>query len=251
MQDEDPEETYHSLYMKRLMEEAGITCKIITGLSGLHWDDAGFVIDSDGEQINWVWKTWAWETALDQLRIELSDNATAMPDERLDDKLRRPPRLSDVLLREEVMVFEPLWTLIPSNKAILPVLWMLYPNHPYLLNTQFELTDDLKSEGYVSKPIVGRCGENISIFDTSRDVVVATEGQFEHHDEIYQQLFRLPKIEGRSVQIGTFTAGGTLGGGCVRADVSPIIRSDSNLLALRILNDAAFLAWEQKDAPNQ
>ena len=31
-------------------------------------------------------------------------------------------RLIDVLLRPEVLVYEPLWTAIPSNKAILPVL---------------------------------------------------------------------------------------------------------------------------------
>jgi glutathionylspermidine synthase len=36
-------------------------------------------------------------------------------------------RLIDVLLRPEVLVFEPLWTVIPGNKAILPVLWSLFP----------------------------------------------------------------------------------------------------------------------------
>lgn len=31
---------------------------------------AGEVVDGDGVPIAWVWKTWAWETALDQLRAE-------------------------------------------------------------------------------------------------------------------------------------------------------------------------------------
>ena len=36
--DNDPEETYHALYMKEAMDAAGIRVKIIKGVSGLHWD---------------------------------------------------------------------------------------------------------------------------------------------------------------------------------------------------------------------
>lgn len=34
-------------------------------------------------------------------------------------------RLIDALLRPEVLNFEPLWTVIPGNKAIRTVLWSL------------------------------------------------------------------------------------------------------------------------------
>ncbi|WP_172902749.1 glutathionylspermidine synthase family protein, partial [Escherichia coli] len=34
-----------------------------------------------------------------------------------------------------MLVFEPLWTVIPGNKAILPILWSLFPHHRYLLDT--------------------------------------------------------------------------------------------------------------------
>jgi len=106
-----------------------------------------------------------------------------------------------VLLRRDVRVFEPLWTLIPSNKAILAVLWQLYPNHPHLLNSQFELTDDLRGKDYVIKPIVGRCGANISIMDRHDSVIGETSGQFNERDQIYQEFFNLPKIEGSNVQL--------------------------------------------------
>ena len=140
------------------------------------------------------------------------------------------------------MVYEPLWTLVPSNKAILPVLWTLYPNHPYLLNTGFELSAALKASGYVEKPIVGRCGANISLFGAEDGLIEATEGAFGARDNIYQELFALPKIGGLNVQVGTFTAAGSLGGAGVRVDASPIIRSNSDILALRVLDDEAFLA---------
>ena len=62
-------------------------------------------------------------------------------------------RLIDVLLRPEVLVYEPLWTAIPSNKAILPVLWSLFPNHRYLLEAGFELTSELIKNGYAQNQL--------------------------------------------------------------------------------------------------
>ncbi|MCF3881891.1 glutathionylspermidine synthase family protein, partial [Salmonella enterica] len=72
-------------------------------------------------------------------------------------------RLIDVLLRPEVWVFEPLWTVIPGNKAILPILWSLVPHHRYLLDTDFTVNDELVQTGYALKPIAGRCGSNIDL----------------------------------------------------------------------------------------
>jgi glutathionylspermidine amidase/synthetase len=242
MQDRDLEETYHALYMKAAAEAAGIRCKIIKGVAGLDWDDEAFVVDQDGERINFVWKTWAWETALDQIRAEIDeDEATRLLPPR-EERVKKPPRLVDVLLRRDVMVFEPLWTLIPSNKAILPILSMLYPNHRYLLNTQYELTDELRASGYAAKPIVGRSGANISIFDEDSTLIGETTGRFEDRDQIFQEYFKLPKLEGANMQIGTFTVAGTLGGICIRTDKSAVITTNSDLLPLRIVPDDEFLA---------
>lgn len=72
-------------------------------------------------------------------------------------------QLTDVLLRPEVLVFGPLWTVIPGNKAILPILWSLFPYHCYQLDTDFIVNDELMRTGYVVKPIAGRCGNNIDL----------------------------------------------------------------------------------------
>lgn len=42
--------------------------KILFGLDELRWDAAGQLIDADGRLVNCVWKTWAWETAIEQVR---------------------------------------------------------------------------------------------------------------------------------------------------------------------------------------
>ena len=237
LQDEDKEEDYHALYMKAAAEAAGARCKLVRGLDGLGWDKAGRVVDADGERIDWVWKTWAWETALDQLRDEALDEAAFLESHKFEEVRDHPPRLIDVLLRPEVMVFEPMWSLIPSNKAILPVLWHLYPRSPYLLETHFELTDGLAARGYVKKPIVGRCGGNIALVDSDARVLEETEGQFHDRDDIYQELFPLPEIGGLYTQVCTFTVDGIDAGACVRCDTSMVIRSHSDLLALRVVPD--------------
>ncbi|MFH2204309.1 MAG: bifunctional glutathionylspermidine amidase/synthase [Elusimicrobiota bacterium] len=241
MRDNDREEAYHALFMKAAIEQAGIECRVITGCRGLSWDADGRVIDSAGVPIRWVWKTWAWETALDQIRAECDEDDTREPQSLLRGPARGAPRLVDVLLGEDVLVFEPLWTLIPSNKAILPVLWTLYPGHPYLLDSQFELTAELRGKGFVAKPIVGRCGANISIFSKDDSLVSRTGGQFEKREQIYQEFFPLPKIDGDNVQVGTFPVSGVFAGANVRMDPSLILVSDSDMPALRVVNDEALL----------
>ncbi len=226
MLDDDPEENYHAKFMQTAIEEAGIECRVLKGVENLHWAKSGEVVDSEGIPVRWVWKTWAWETALDEIRQNKSN--------------QKNPRLADVLFGNDVLVYEPLWTLIPSNKAILPILWDLYPNHPNLLSSSFDLTDDLRKTGYVTKPIVGRCGANISLVDADDSVLHKTGGRFEEKDQIYQELFGLQKIEGDHIQLQSFSVSGVYAGAGVRIDPSPIVVSGSDLPALRIIDDQQF-----------
>ena len=112
----------------------------------------------------------------------------------------------------------------------------------YLLDTQFTLTDELRRKGYAAKPIVGRSGANISIFGSGNELISVTPGQFDDQEQIFQEYFPLPNINGMNVQIGTFTAAGTLAGTCVRADPSPVITAHSDMLALRIVSDDEMAA---------
>ncbi len=248
---EDLEEIYHGLYMKEALDAAGIPAVLLHGMSAVSRNAGGEPVDGDGVPIRWVWKTWAWETALDQLRVEIEARASAgdrqpsmLPHGAVDER----PRLVDVLLRPHVMVYEPLWTLIPSNKAILPVLWEMFPNHPYLLNSSFELTDEITAGGFVEKPIVGRRGDNVALYDVNHNVIERTSGSFENRARMYQELFPLPRVGGDCVQVCTFSAGGTYGGACVRLDPSLVVTADSDIVALRVLDDVSFLA---NDWPGQ
>ena len=236
LQDTDLEETYHAQFIRATATAAGIRTKVVKGMTDLRWNDTGDIIDADGEAIRCVWKTWAWETALDQIRAECEADDRPPALRHAEDE-HLAPRLVDLLLRPDVMVYEPFWTLIPSNKAILPILWKIFPDHPYLLNAQFTLSRELASQGYVSKPIAGRCGYNISLFDKDARVLKETEGKFDEQDQIYQALYKLPEIDGYKTQVCTLSVAGKYAGACARVDKSLIITTNSDLLPLRVVDD--------------
>lgn len=232
LQDQDAEEDYHALFMQSAIEAAGLKSIRVIGLSSLSIDALGNILDEFGNIVTYVWKTWAWETALEDLR---EDKQSIL----LHNSLSQPS-LAQVLLNDSIMVYEPLWTLIPSNKAILPILWSLFPRHPLLLCTEFTLTEQLKSSGYVIKPIVGRCGENIRLMTSDNEEIESTKGSFAQRDNIYQALCPLPLIEDYFVQICTFTVAGEYAGSNVRVDSSMIIGKDSDCMALRTIDDDTF-----------
>jgi glutathionylspermidine synthase len=99
---------------------------------------------------------------------------------------------------------EPAWKMILSNKAILPILWDLYPgNCPWLLPAYFEpgpLTD------YVRKPILSREGANIDLV-RSGNLVQQTGGEYGTEGHIYQQLFTLPDFDGKHPVLGSWIIG--------------------------------------------
>ncbi|TKI04607.1 bifunctional glutathionylspermidine amidase/synthase [Martelella alba] len=233
MQDRDLEEDYHARFMLQALEKAGFAGKIVHGLDELRWDAAGRLIDGEGRLIDCVWKTWAWETVIEQVR-EVSETEYAAVPIRTGHP-RNEVRLIDVLLRPEVMIFEPLWTVIPGNKAILPVLWSLFPHHRYLLDTDFQVNAELAKSGYAIKPISGRCGSNIDLISRHDEVLDQTSGKFIDRKNIYQQLWCLPKVAGKYIQVCTFTVGGSYGGACLRGDDSLVIKKESDIEPLIVV----------------
>ena len=235
MQDKDIEENYHAQFMEQALHQAGFETRILRGLDELGWDAAGQLIDGEGRLVNCVWKTWAWETAFDQIR-EVSDREFAAVPIRTGHP-QNEVRLIDVLLRPEVLVFEPLWTVIPGNKAILPILWSLFPHHRYLLDTDFTVNDELVKTGYAVKPIAGRCGSNIDLVSYHEEVLDKTSGKFAEQKNIYQQLWCLPKVDGKYIQVCTFTVGGNYGGTCLRGDESLVIKKESDIEPLIVVKE--------------
>lgn len=120
---------------------------------------------------------------------------------------------------------EPPWKMVLSNKAILAVLWELFPDSPYLLPTAREPI----GESYVVKPFYSREGSNISIVRDGR-VIAETEGDYTASPLIYQEFRPLPSFEGRYPVIGSWIVNGHACGMGIREDDGPITRNTSRFL---------------------
>jgi glutathionylspermidine synthase len=122
------------------------------------------------------------------------------------------------LLENTCRWFEPPWKAILSNKAILPVLWELYPNNPFLLEAQFE---PLEGGNYVRKPIFGREGANVQIFEQGQ-LFLENDGPYDG-PWVYQELCPLPRFEDRYfICIGSWLVNGWACGIGIREDESLI-----------------------------
>jgi glutathionylspermidine synthase len=109
---------------------------------------------------------------------------------------------------------EPIWKMIWSNKAILPILWDMYPRHPNLLWASY---DQVASPDYVRKPILAREGANIEIFRNGEGVA-QRDGAYGHSPTIYQGLYDLPDFQGARPVIGSWVVDGEPAGIGIRED---------------------------------
>ena len=108
---------------------------------------------------------------------------------------------------------EPIWKMIWSNKAILPILWELSPGHPNLLWASMERPDG----DHVAKPILAREGANIRMVRDGR-TVAGSEGLYGEGRMVHQQLFELPDFDGACPVIGSWVVDGEPAGMGVRED---------------------------------
>ena len=140
------------------------------------------------------------------------------------------------MLDPRVVVYEPIWKLITSNKALLPVLWELWPNHPYLLRAQWNLDGELRDKPHAKKPIVGRCGQNVEIVGSGGEKLEESQGNYASRDCIYQEIFEMEKFDGFNPVIGSWMVGMKPAGFGIREDTKLITDHESPYGCCRIVN---------------
>ena len=94
--------------------------------------------------------------------------------------------------------------MILSNKAILAILWELFPNHPLLLESHFNTPKQLTQ--YVKKPLLSREGANISMYVNNR-MIFDTPGEYGQEGFIYQELAQLHRESSGYSIIGSWIIG--------------------------------------------
>lgn len=167
-------------YMRDCALQAGIETKLVF-IDDIGWDEATKqFVDLENEPIINIFKLYPWEWLLTE---SFGKNI--------------------IETQNEMFWIEPSWKMILSNKAILPILWELYPDCPYLLPAYFE---EGKINNYVKKPFLSREGANIKMVQFY-DTLQQTDGHYGKEGFIYQQIFTLPKFDDNYAVIGSWVIG--------------------------------------------
>lgn len=129
---------------------------------------------------------------------------------------------------------EPAWKMLLSNKALLPVLWKLFPNHDYLLAAYFEEDKHKIGQNYVRKPLLSREGANIEIIENGRPLEQTT-GEYGQEGYIYQDYCPLPAFDGNYPLVGSWLIGQEPAGMGIRECKSLITNNSSRFVPHLIL----------------
>ncbi len=112
--------------------------------------------------------------------------------------------LDDISRNQAGTVLNPAYTLLFQSKGIMKILYELFPDSPYLLETR---TEPLRGKKQVSKAMFGREGANTAILDTAGRTLKALGGDYDNYRKVYQAFAQYPQDEeGRSYQAGVFFA---------------------------------------------
>lgn len=112
--------------------------------------------------------------------------------------------LDEIVREQKAIILNPAYTLLFQSKAFMKILWDLFPNHPLLLNTQYEPLEGIKQ---VEKRAFGREGANTIIYDENKNILASVEGEYGSFKAIYQEYVKLPTdTQGLSYQAGVFFA---------------------------------------------
>jgi glutathionylspermidine synthase len=198
--DETGEEVMTLGYLQETAAQAGLTTVAIA-MEDIGWDPlARRFVDMDKRVIRTLCKLYPWEWAV------------ADP-------------FGPQAVRHQISMtwIEPLWKMLLSNKALLAILWEMYPGHPNLLPAYLDGPRDLPA--YIEKPLLGREGAGMRIVTPGS--TETTDGDYGAEGYVYQEFRALPDFDGWRPVLGAWVVGDEAAGLGIR-ETSGLITDDSS-----------------------
>jgi glutathionylspermidine synthase len=200
---DDAEDGMTVTYLQDTAQQAGLDASIFP-IDEIGWDGSGFVGPA-ADPLGAVFKLYPWEWMVRE-------------------------EFGKYLGSADTIWIEPPWKMLLSNKGILPVLWQLFPRHPYLLEASFDGPGLMMS--WVKKPLLGREGANILLHQPGKDI--ETAGDYGEEGFIFQQMASIKPFDERYPIIGSWVIGheeGNVAGGMgIRESDSPITTNTSQFV---------------------
>ena len=197
-------------YLRDACEQAGIDTRDINIVDiALGHDENGqecFIDPSTMEKIQAAFKLYPWEF---MARDEFGRNA----------------------LKDHTGFIEPAWKMLWSNKALLPILWEIAPNHPNLLEAHFTKDAfEAAAQPYVKKALFGREGASVEIVHPDPAHAEKSEGEYGREGYVYQEYCEMPQFQGQYPVCGVWIVGDKAVGLGIREDSTRITRNTSNFV---------------------
>jgi glutathionylspermidine synthase len=185
------EDTITTTYMRDIAEEAGLETRAV-GIEQIGIDAQGHVVDQDDVLITSLFKLYPWEwLAAEQFGDAIVEHMT------------------------DTVWLEPVWKMMWSNKAILAILWEMFPEHPNLLRASLNPND--MPDDYVSKPVLAREGANIEVV-TNGKVIANSQGEYSRNRLVFQELYPLRNFGKGYPVIGSWIVNGSAAAMGIRED---------------------------------
>lgn len=177
------EEEVTTKLLKRMADDAGF----LTGFSFL--DEVLFdnesICDKENQDYEYWFKLFPWED------IAIEEGELALT-------------LQNILESQSAIIINPAYTLLFQSKGMLKVLYDLFPDSPYLLETAYE---PLSDKAYVEKKVFGREGANTTFVNADGSIAAETEGEYGHYKSVFQEAVDFPQDQvGNYYQAGVFFA---------------------------------------------
>jgi glutathionylspermidine synthase len=178
-------------YLGATAIEAGCRSKFVP-IEVIGWDTGRRVfVDLDGLPMRSIFKLYPWEWLTQE-------------------------EFGGHIARSGALFIEPAWKMLLSNKAILAVLWEMFPGHENLLPSFLDPAP-LGDRPSVRKPLLGREGANVAIWDGAR-VTAETDGPYIDSGYLYQAFAPPPSFGAVQCNIGAWIVGDTCHGMGIRED---------------------------------
>ncbi|WP_433326298.1 glutathionylspermidine synthase family protein [Spirillospora sp. CA-294931] len=197
--DETGEEVMTIAYIQETAEEAGLPGKALA-MEDIGWhSQRKQFFDLEMQEIRALCKLYPWEWIVSE---RFGRHIPAAPTSWI----------------------EPIWKMVLSNKALLVLLWELFPGHPNLLPTYLNTPSDLTS--YVQKPLLGREGASMRIV-TEDGTEQTTEGEYGKEGFVFQEFCPLPDFDGQHPVLGAWVVHDESAGLGIR-ETSGLITDDTS-----------------------
>ena len=209
-------------YLEDTAQQAGLRTRHLA-ISDIGWHhQKRCFVDLDAQPIEALFKLYPWEAMLNE-PFGISALSTMPPAAML----RPYGPADDRRSWGSLLWIEPIWKMMWSNKALLAILWEMYPGHELLLPAYLDSPRGMSD--YLSKPFFGREGSGISLYRNGQ-IVAGAPAPDPSPPCVYQQMASMATADGRTAVFGSWLVDGEPAGMGIRESAGPITANTSTFV---------------------